>query len=105
MGGALSHGEKLIKRESLGASLIVSGGRRKVCFLWTLARGWERVFQVTSRSLVTLPEACCFYMHHPNACATGLHGTGSQSGTCKHCLVVERPLVERKVTWEGLPMV
>lgn len=42
---------------------------------------------MTSRILVTLPEACCFYMHHPNACATVLHETENQSGTCKHCLM------------------
>lgn len=49
-------------------------------------QGWERILRVTGRILVTLPEACCFYMHRPNACATVLHETGSQFGTCKHCL-------------------
>lgn len=76
-----------------------------MCFLWTLGPRVREDISGDNQDLVTLPEACCFYMHHPNACATGLHGTGSQSGTCKHCLVVERPLVKRKVTWEDLPVV
>lgn len=53
---------------------------------------------------MTLPEACCFYMRHPSACATVLHETGNQSGTCKHCLMGRKPLVKRKVMWEGLPV-
>lgn len=37
-------------------------------------------------NFTTLPEACCFCMHHPNAYAIILQETLNQSGTCKHCL-------------------
>jgi len=37
-------------------------------------------------SFTTLPEACCFCTHHPNAYAIILHETLNQSGTCKHHL-------------------
>lgn len=42
--------------------------------------------EVVEISFKTLPEACGFYMHHPNAYAIILHETLNQSGTCKHCL-------------------
>lgn len=46
--------------------------------------------EVVEISFKTLPEACGFYMHHPNAYAIILHETLNQSGTCKHCLQKNR---------------